>query len=95
MPNNKPCTRTKPYPSAWTLLQNGNDLINLKLYEVQFEKITHQLEIGKVVIDKSSIKVATRDGFIDLTSFKFPGKKQMDVKSFLNGFSFDTEAKMV
>jgi methionyl-tRNA formyltransferase len=84
-----------PYPSAWTLLQNGNDLINLKLYEVQFEKITHQLEIGKVFIDKYSIKVATRDGFIDLTSFKFPGKKQMDVKSFLNGFSFDTEAKMV
>ena len=84
-----------PYPGAWALLQNGTDVYNIKIYSILFNEISHSQEIGSVIADKSSIKVFIKNGYIHLLSFKFPGKKQMDAKDFLNGFSFDFEAKMV
>ena len=83
------------YPGAWALLQNGTDLYSIKIYSILFNEISHSQEIGSVIADKSSIKVSIKNGYIQLVSFKFPGKKQMDVKDFLNGFSFDSEAKML
>ena len=84
-----------PYPGAWALLENGKNQLNVKIYEVEFEKTDHQFPIGKIIADKQSMKICIKNGFIRLIQFKFPGKKQMDVKSFLNGFSFDLNAKMV
>ena len=84
-----------PYPGAWALLQNGTDVYNMKIYSILFNEISHSQDIGSVIADKSSIKVSIKNGYIQLVSFKFPGKKQMDVKDFLNGFSFDSEAKML
>ena len=84
-----------PYPGAWALLQNGTDLYSIKIYSILFNEISHSQEIGSVIADKSSIKVSIKNGYIQLVSFKFPGKKQMDAKDFLNGFSFDFEAKML
>lgn len=84
-----------PYPGAWALLQNGTDVYNIKIYSILFNEISHSQEIGSVIADKSSIKVFIKNGYIHLLSFKFPGKKQMDAKDFLNGFSFDFEAKML
>ena len=84
-----------PYPGAWALLQNGTDVYNIKIYSILFNEISHSQEIGSVIADKSSIKVFIKNGYIHLLSFKFPGKKQMDAKDFLNGFSFDSEAKML
>ena len=84
-----------PYPGAWALLQNGTDVYNIKIYSILFNEISHSQEIGSVIADKSSIKVSIKNGYIYLVSFKFPGKKQMDAKDFLNGFSFDFEAKML
>ena len=84
-----------PYPGAWGLLENGENDLSVKIYEVEFEKTDHKFPIGKVIADKQSIKICIKNGLIHLIQFKFPGKKQMDVKSFLNGFSFHSEAKMV
>lgn len=84
-----------PFPGAWGLLQNGEHNLNVKIYEVKFENLEHQFAIGHVLVDKNSIKISIHDGLISLVEFKFQGKKQMDVKSFLNGFSFDLNAKMV
>lgn len=84
-----------PYPGAWGLLENGKNQLNVKIYEVEFEKTDHKFPVGKIIVDKQSIKICIKNGLIHLIQFKFPGKKQMDVKSFLNGFSFHLEAKMV
>lgn len=84
-----------PHPGAWGLLENGENDLSVKIYEVEFEKTDHKFPIGKVIADKQSIKICIKNGLIHLIQFKFPGKKQMDVKSFLNGFSFHSEAKMV
>ena len=84
-----------PYPGAWALLKNGSDKLNVKIYEVKYENNPHSNNIGTVIINKTSILICVENGYIHLTNFKFPGKKQMDVKAFLNGFKFDTNAKMI
>ena len=84
-----------PYPAAWGLLANGEDLLNIKLYEVVKHSETHEFKAGQLIISKKAIKVAVKGGFIELINFKFPGKRQMDAVSFLNGFTFDKNAKMI
>ena len=84
-----------PYPAAWGLLSNGEDLLNIKLYEVQKHPEPHEFEVGQLIISKKDIKVAVKGGFIELINFKFPGKRQMDAVSFLNGFTFHDNARML
>jgi methionyl-tRNA formyltransferase len=84
-----------PYPAAWAELKNGTETFNVKIYKVQFEKSNHKNPIGTLIVKKSSIKVCINNGYINVIDFKFPGKKQMNVKSFLNGFSFQKNSKMI
>ena len=84
-----------PYPAAWGLLSNGEALLNIKLYEVVKHSEPHEFKAGHLIISKKAIKVAVKGGFIELINFKFPGKRQMDAVSFLNGFTFDENAKMI
>ena len=84
-----------PYPAAWGLLANGEELLNIKLYEVVKHSEAHEFKAGQLIISKKAIKVAVKGGFIELINFKFPGKRQMDAVSFLNGFTFDKNAKMI
>ena len=84
-----------PYPAAWGLLSNGEELLNIKLYEVLKHSEPHVFEAGQLIISKKDIKVAVKGGFIELINFKFPGKRQMDAVSFLNGFTFHENARML
>jgi len=84
-----------PYPGAWTILLNGENKIEIKVLKVKFEKQAHSYQIGNIISNKSSIKICIPEGYINLIEFKFPGKKQMDVKSFLNGYNFDINAKII
>ena len=84
-----------PYPTAWGLLSNGNEQLNIKIYEVKKHSLKHNFQIGQLIITKKSIKIAVTEGCIELINFKFPGKRQMDTASFLNGFTFNENAKML
>ena len=84
-----------PYPAAWGLLSNGDELLNIKLYEVRKHSEAHKFEIGKLISSRKAIKIAVKDGYIELVNFKFPGKRQMDAVSFLNGFTFHENSKML
>ncbi|MGO1579994.1 MAG: methionyl-tRNA formyltransferase [Peptoniphilaceae bacterium] len=44
---------------------------------------------GEIINSHKKLEVATKDGSILITRLKFPGKKEMDIKSFLAGNSFD------
>lgn len=83
-----------PYPAAWTSLINNNEEIAIKIYSCQPEVISHNHEPGKLIISKKEIKVAAKDGYISITEIKIPGKRKMDVKSLLNGYSFSEDAKV-
>jgi len=84
-----------PYPAAWCLLKNKNEELNVKIYDVQISLQKHNLEIGKILSTKNEVKVVVRKGFIKLIEIKIPGKRRMDIKSLLNGYHFDEDAKML
>ena len=84
-----------PYPASWALLQNGSERLNVKVYEVKKHYEKHEYLTGQLILTKKSIKVAVNMGYIELINFKFPGKRQMDATSFLNGFTFEENSKML
>jgi len=83
-----------PYPAAWTTLLNNNEEIKVKIYDVKKEFEVHQIKIGSVITSKDEIKVAVKDGFIKIESLQISGKRKMDSKSLLNGFTFNEYAIM-
>ena len=84
-----------PYPAAWCVLKNGEDELDIKIYTVTKEFEEHALDIGSIITTKKEIKVAVQQGFIKILSIKLPGKKNMEAKSLLNGYTFNSDAKML
>ena len=84
-----------PYPAAWSLMKNGDDQVNVKVYEVEKQQEAHEYEIGQLISSKKSVKVAVKKGYIILKEIKLPGKRKMDIISLLNGYSFNKDAKML
>lgn len=84
-----------PYPAAWTTLINNNEEIKVKIFDVTpiFEK--HALKTGFIVTTKNEIKVAVTNGFLKIESLQLAGKKNMDSKSLLNGYTFQVNSKMI
>ena len=83
-----------PYPGAWTLLSNNNETIDVKIYKSKKINEQHKFEYGKVITNKKEIKIAAKNGYIQILDLKISGKRQMDARSLLNGYAFDKESKM-
>ena len=78
-----------PYPTAWTELHYDNNLQNIKIYSSEVIKENHSFEKGKIITDnKSFIKVAVEEGFIDIKELQLPGKRVMKTEDLLRGFKF-------
>lgn len=78
-----------PYPASWTeLYNNSNQTIQLKVYASEKEYADHNLACGKIVTDeKNFLKVAVQKGYIHIIELQQAGKKRMNIKEFLRGFS--------
>jgi methionyl-tRNA formyltransferase len=83
-----------PFPAAWCTLINNEERIVVKIYEVKKEEEYHNFANGKILATKKELKVAVPEGFIIIEEIKLSGKKKMDAKSLLNGYTFSSEAKM-
>lgn len=81
-----------PFPTAWTYLFNDNDELSIKIFDIEKEILNHEFKIGSIIIDKASIKIAVKNGFIKIKTLQLPGKKKMDVKALLNGYKFSKQA---
>ncbi len=84
-----------PYPAAWCTLINDDEQLDIKLYKVEKEILEHTLKIGAIISSKKELKVAVANGYIIIKEIKLPGKRAMDVKSLLNGYTFHENAKML
>ena len=72
-----------PFPTAWTTL----DDLKLKIFRTSKVVEKHDLIPGKVITDnKNYLKIATKDGFVDVLELQLQGRKRMDTKAFLNGY---------
>lgn len=83
-----------PYPASWCFLKDQNEELNIKIYEAKLISESHSYEVGKLINTKKEIKIAIKDGFIQLLSLQFPGKKRMLASEILNGVSFSDAAKV-
>lgn len=83
-----------PYPTAWCFIKDKGQEWNVKIYESAFEEDRHNLAPGTIITGKKEIKAAVSDGYINLKSLQFPGKKKMTAAELLNGMelSGDTMA---
>lgn len=86
-----------PYPAAWTEMeQKDGKRLTLKIFETEKEFTAHELPIGDIVSDgKHYLKVAVRDGFLNLKEIQLSGKKRMNVADFLRGFRIENVKHMI
>ncbi|WP_163407633.1 methionyl-tRNA formyltransferase [Flavobacterium ajazii] len=83
-----------PYPAAWCFLKDKNEELSIKIYETVLISDTHSYETGKLINSKKEIKIAIKEGYIQLLSLQLPGKKRMKVAELLNGTTFSDGAKV-
>ena len=74
-----------PYPTAWTHLNQDNEIVILKVFKATFIKTSHDSKIGSIIKSKKELKIAVKDGFIELLKIQLPGKRAMHVFELLNG----------
>ena len=77
-----------PYPAAWGLIKDGDEEWSVKIYEAKLSLENHSFSIGTIISTKKELKIAVQDGFIEVLSLQFPGKKKMKTVELLNGMTF-------
>ncbi|MFN3753556.1 methionyl-tRNA formyltransferase [Flavobacterium sp.] len=82
-----------PYPSAWCFFKDNNEEWNVKLYEAKIILEEHNFSTGQIITNKKEIKVAVKDGFVQIKSLQLPGKKKMLAHELLNGVTFSERAQ--
>ena len=82
-----------PYPSAWCFISDKNEEWNVKIHEAKMTVEHHNYAIGSLVCSKKEMKIAVKDGFIEVLSIQCPGKKKMSTPELLNGMTFSENAK--
>ena len=83
-----------PYPAAWCYFADKSEEWNVKIYEATTILEEHNHAIGTLICTKKEMKVATKEGYIQILSLQFPGKKKMTSSELLNGISFSESAKV-
>ncbi len=83
-----------PYPAAWCYFADNDQEWNVKIYEANATLEKHNHEIGTLICTKKEMKIATNDGYIQIVSLQFPGKKKMTAAELLNGITFSESAKV-
>ena len=83
------------YPGAWTEIQNGPELLNVKIFKASYQSIEHDLNEGSVFDEDKKIKISHSEGILLVEEIQLPNKKRMDSQALLNGFSFKTAAKVL
>ena len=84
-----------PYPGSWTNLKNGEEILQVKIYEVDKLEESHEHETGILLVENKELKVAVKNGFIKLLEIQMPGKRKMKTGDLLNGYQFESNAKVV
>ena len=84
-----------PYPGAWTNCMSPDGELTIKIFETEYQTISHQLPIGTIIKEKNAISVATSDGYVRILSLQMPGKKRMTVADFMRGYKNIDKIQMI
>jgi methionyl-tRNA formyltransferase len=83
-----------PYPAAWCFISDKSEEWNVKIYEAKVLVDEHSLATGTLICTRKEMKIAIENGYIQILSLQFPGKKKMTASELLNGMSFSEAAKV-
>lgn len=76
-----------PYPCAKSFFRGETSSLSFKIFESKAISEPHNLIPGTIVSDgRHFLKVACKNGFIDIASLQLEGKKRMSTEEFLRGF---------
>ena len=77
-----------PIPGSWTILENGDKKIRLKIFKASIINKTNYNDsvIGKVSVINNEIHINTKDGTLNCMKIQLENKKDMSIKDLLNGF---------
>lgn len=76
-----------PYPCAVSSFKSNTSSYSFKVFESQPELTNHDYNPGDILSDgKHFLRVACKDGFINILSIQLEGKKRMSAEEFLRGF---------
>lgn len=81
-----------PYPAAWTYIKDEENEWNVKIYKATFIEELHNYKVGQIITGKKEMKIAISNGFLQIDSLQFPGKKKMQIHELLNGTSIGVDA---
>lgn len=84
-----------PYPAAWTVIKNGEQKLNAKLYDVEVLIGSHNNGLGQIIIEDNTLKVAVKNGYLLINEIQLPGKRKMKTKELLNGYQLESDAKVL
>lgn len=74
-----------PYPAAFTHLDNKK----LKIFKAKKLIVAHGATTGNFESDqKTFLRFAASDGYIEIMELQLEGKRKMEVKDFLRGYHF-------
>ncbi len=79
-----------PYPVAWCklILPNQKTETTIKLFRTEIEKVEHNQSVGTIIIENKKMKIALKDGFLEVLELQLPNKKRMKTIDFINGLHF-------
>ena len=80
-----------PHPAAWTeLIQPDKEPVIIKIFESKKVVEQHEYRPGTLLTDgKTYIHVAVSNGFVDIRSLQFPGKKRLMADELLRGYHLE------
>lgn len=85
-----------PYPAAWCTLKNNNEeRSTVKIYNCNYVIEKHSFENGTIISSKKELKISASNGYLNIYEMQLAGKRKMEIKSLLNGFTFEENSKMV
>ena len=84
-----------PYPAAWCTMINNKEESTVKIYNCNYVIEKHTFENGTIISSKKELKVSASNGYLTVHEMQLAGKRKMDIKSLLNGFTFDENSKMM
>jgi methionyl-tRNA formyltransferase len=76
-----------PVPCARSQFSNEKTSFSFKVFESQCDLTLHQYKPGTVITDgKLFLKIACKDGLLNIVSLQLEGRKRMNTSEFLRGF---------
>ncbi len=81
-----------PYPGAFTTINNGEEIVNLKIYAAEMLLKPHDFSVGSVIQKGKELLIAVDKGFVKIMELQLAGKRKMPTKNLLNGYNFDKDS---